>query len=150
MVIMSHGSEQIATYDNLWDVLAAIARDTGYHVSMEQTYVLPAVDGILDQSWRALFFHWLECRHLRMWWWRTSRGPAWFLWRPTSLGMRLLTWPDSRRRCMPFAITGIYFTPSRLRFLGRFTWPGPVFSIFDGPLHGAVAVPPGLGGYSLS
>ncbi|CAM6103290.1 unnamed protein product [Calypogeia fissa] len=31
--------------------------------------------------------------------------------------------PGSRRRRMPFAITGIYFTPLRLRFLGRFTWP---------------------------
>ncbi|CAM6103962.1 unnamed protein product [Calypogeia fissa] len=43
-----HGSERTATHDDLRDVLAAIARDAGYHVSTEQTHVLSAVDGILD------------------------------------------------------------------------------------------------------
>ncbi|CAM6087665.1 unnamed protein product [Calypogeia fissa] len=45
----NHGSEWTATHDDLCDVLAAIARDTGYHVSTEQTHVLPAVDGIPDR-----------------------------------------------------------------------------------------------------
>ncbi|CAM6128572.1 unnamed protein product [Calypogeia fissa] len=45
----SHGSERTATHDDLHDVLAAIARDAGYHVSTEQTHVLPAVDGISDR-----------------------------------------------------------------------------------------------------
>ncbi|CAM6084315.1 unnamed protein product [Calypogeia fissa] len=45
----SHGSEWTATHDDLHNVLAAIARDAGYHVSTEQTHVLPAVDGILDR-----------------------------------------------------------------------------------------------------
>ncbi|CAM6095978.1 unnamed protein product [Calypogeia fissa] len=40
----------MATHDDIRDVLATIARDTGYHVTMEQTNVLPAVDGIPD--WR--------------------------------------------------------------------------------------------------
>ncbi|CAM6120862.1 unnamed protein product [Calypogeia fissa] len=45
----SHGSERTATHDNLCDVLAAITWDTVYHVSTEQTHVLPAVDGIPDR-----------------------------------------------------------------------------------------------------
>ncbi|CAM6086720.1 unnamed protein product [Calypogeia fissa] len=45
----SHGSERTATHDDLRDVLAAIAQDAGYHVSTEQTHVLPAVGGIPDR-----------------------------------------------------------------------------------------------------
>ncbi|CAM6103094.1 unnamed protein product [Calypogeia fissa] len=45
----SHGSERAATHDDLRDVLAAIARDVGYHVSLEQTHVLPVIDGIPDR-----------------------------------------------------------------------------------------------------
>ncbi|CAM6087761.1 unnamed protein product [Calypogeia fissa] len=39
----------MATHDDLRDVLAAIARDTRYYVSTEQTHVLPVVDGIPDR-----------------------------------------------------------------------------------------------------
>ncbi|CAM6108781.1 unnamed protein product [Calypogeia fissa] len=46
----SHGSKQTATHDDLRNVLTAIALDAGYHVSAEQTHVLPTVDGIPD--WR--------------------------------------------------------------------------------------------------
>ncbi|CAM6102357.1 unnamed protein product [Calypogeia fissa] len=45
----SHGSERTATHDDIHDVLAAITRDAGYHVSTEQTHVLLAVDGIPDR-----------------------------------------------------------------------------------------------------
>ncbi|CAM6086604.1 unnamed protein product [Calypogeia fissa] len=45
----SHGSKRTVTHDDIRNMLAAIARDAGYHVSTEQTHVLPAVDGISDR-----------------------------------------------------------------------------------------------------
>ncbi|CAM6098052.1 unnamed protein product [Calypogeia fissa] len=60
----SHGSERMATHDDLRDVLAIITRDAGYHVSTEQTHVLPAVDGILDRRRADIVFSWAGVRAL--------------------------------------------------------------------------------------
>ncbi|CAM6088894.1 unnamed protein product [Calypogeia fissa] len=60
----SHGSERTATHDDFRDVLAAIARDAGYHVSTEQTHVLPAIDGISDRRRADIVFSWAGVRAL--------------------------------------------------------------------------------------
>ncbi|CAM6093049.1 unnamed protein product [Calypogeia fissa] len=60
----SHGSERTATHDNLCDVFAAIARDAGYHVSMEQTHVLPAADDIPDRRRADIVYSWAGVRAL--------------------------------------------------------------------------------------
>ncbi|CAM6114091.1 unnamed protein product [Calypogeia fissa] len=101
----SHGSEWTATHDDLCNVLAAMARDTSYHVSTEHTHVLLAVDDIPDQRWANIVF---------------SRDGVWALADVVVvdsiganmvssvahiLGMRPLTQPRSRRKRISFAIT---------------------------------------------
>ncbi|CAM6083824.1 unnamed protein product [Calypogeia fissa] len=99
---------------------------------------------------RTLCSRGLGCGLWRTWWLRTPRGLVWLPRLPTSLGMRSLMRPGSRRRRIQFAIVRTYFTPCGGGVWGASPGPGPVPLVHNGPLRGAVAVPSGLGGYGLS
>ncbi|CAM6091955.1 unnamed protein product [Calypogeia fissa] len=150
ILLCSHGSERTATHDDLCNVLVAIARDAGYHVSTEQTHVLPAVDDIPDRRQADIIFSRAGVRALAD---VVVVDPM----RANVVSLAAHIFWACGLTYGPTQGGGVCHLPSWgfiLPFCGRGFWdaslsPRPVPSVLGGPLRGAAAVPPGLSGYRL-
>ncbi|CAM6084321.1 unnamed protein product [Calypogeia fissa] len=147
----SHGSERTATHDDIRDVLAAIARDAGYHVSTEQTHVLPAVDGIPDRRRADIVFLRAGVRALANVVVVDPMGASMVASAAHNRGHAAFHTAQLKEEAYAVRHSRDLFYPFAVEVFGALhSAPGPVPSVHNGPLRGVAAVPPGLGGYGFS
>ncbi|CAM6129870.1 unnamed protein product [Calypogeia fissa] len=153
----NHGSERTATHDDLRNMLAAIAWDGGYHVSTEQTHVLPAVDGIPDRRRADIVFLQAGVRALADVVVADPTGASMVSSAAHIPGHAASHAAQLKEQAYAICHPGDLFYPFAVEVFGMLhpALARPVPSVLDGPLCRFAAEPPpppprGLGGYSLS
>ncbi|CAM6092536.1 unnamed protein product [Calypogeia fissa] len=138
----SHGSERTSTHHDIWDVLAAIAQDTGYHVTTEQTHVLLTVDGIPDR------------RHANIVFSQAGVGALVDVVVADPMGASMVLSvahiPGHAASSPRHSGDLIILSLCSRGFWGSSLGPGPVPLVHGSSLCGVATVPPSLDGYGLS